>query len=327
MRSILGKAAVTVGAAAAVIGLAAGNAVADPSFTPVLPGDIAIVGSDTTQDVTQALGDQYNAEHPRTADWIANWHATGSTSIAPKDGAPSITRPNGSSAGINALINDGTAHNIDAARSSRYRGSNPVEANYSFLQFARDGLTYATATTTNVPPTVTTADLNDIYRRSTPNCVPLLKPYVPQTGSGTRQFFLASIGLTENTLGNCAAVSQEHDPTVVRDDPNAIAPYSVARGWGVDGIVLNDIDDSVLPPGKLPNTMAEDTPPNASATPVRVYDRGLFHVVRNADVSDPKFDSVFGPDGWFCDDSNAQAIITAQHFRLADELSCGTDTP
>ncbi|SMD15050.1 type 2 periplasmic-binding domain-containing protein [Kibdelosporangium aridum] len=326
MRSILSKAAVTLGAAVAVVSLAAGNAVADPGSTP-LRGDIVGVGSDTTQDLTQALGDLYNSEHQRPADWVASWHATGSSPITPKDGAPSITRPNGSSAGINALIADGDAHNLDFARSSRYRGSNPVEANYSFLQFARDGLTYATATTTNVPSTTTTADLHDIYSRSTPNCVPLLKPYVPQLGSGTRQFFLASIGLTENTLGNCAAVSQEHDASVVVGDPNAIAPFSVARGWGVTGLKLNDIDDSVLPPGKTPNTMAEDTPPNGALSPIRVYDRGLYHVIRNSDVSNPKFDNVFGPGGWICTDADAQAVIAAQHFRAADSLDCGTDTP
>jgi ABC-type phosphate transport system substrate-binding protein len=61
MQSLLRKAALTLGAAAAVIGLAAGNAVADPTignpaFTP-LSTDIVGVGSDTTEYLVQALAD------------------------------------------------------------------------------------------------------------------------------------------------------------------------------------------------------------------------------------------------------------------------------
>ncbi|TCO58441.1 hypothetical protein [Actinocrispum wychmicini] len=326
MRSILGKAAVTLGAAAAVLGLAAGNAVADPGATP-LTGDIVGVGSDTTEFVLNGLAAQYNSEHARPADWLASWDATGSGSITTKAGAPApITRPNGSSAGINALIADGTAHNIDFARSSRFVGSNPAEANYRFLQFARDGLTYATATTSNVPTTRTTLQLNDIYSRSTPNCVPLVKPYIPQSGSGTRSFFLASIGLSEATLGNCAQVSQEHDPAVILNDPNAIAPFSVARGWGVTGLKLNKIDDSVRPAGLPANVTATDTPPNGAVSPITVYDRGLYNVVRNDDATQAKYSNVFGPSGWICTDSDAKAVITGQHFRLASALSCGRHT-
>ncbi|ALG06530.1 hypothetical protein [Kibdelosporangium phytohabitans] len=322
MRSILGKAAVTLGAAAAVIGLAAGNAVADPGFAP-LTGDIVGVGSDTSQDVLDGLAAQYNSENGRPADWLASWKATGSATITPKSGAAAITRPNGSSAGITALIADGNAHTIDFARSSRWVGSNPAEANYRFLQFARDGLTFATAATSNVPATRTTAQLNDIYKRSTPNCVPLVKPYIPQAGSGTRQFFLASIGLTESTLGNCATTSQEHDASVVVGNPNAIAPFSVARGWGVTGLRLGNVDDSQRPAGLPANLIAQDTPPNGSVATVNVYDRGLYNVVRNSDATLPKYDNVFGPNGWICNDEDAQAIITGQHFRLADPFDCG----
>lgn len=324
MRSILGKAAVTIGAAAAVVSLAAGNAVADPGFTP-LRGDIVGVGSDTSQVLLQELADQYNSVNARPADWVASWHATGASPLVPKDGAtPITTRPNGSSAGISALIADGDTHDLDFARSSRWVGSNPAEANYSFLQFARDGLTFATATTSNVPATRTTLQLNDIYKRSTPNCVPLVKPYIPQAGSGTRQFFLASIGLTEATLGNCAAVSQEHDATVIQNDPNAIAPFSIARGWGTAGLRLGDIDDSSRPVGLPENLIATDTPPNGSVASVRVYDRGLYNVVRNSDVNVAKFANVFGPDGFICTDTAAQDIITAQHFRLAEPENCGS---
>ncbi|CAM4003437.1 substrate-binding domain-containing protein [Kibdelosporangium persicum] len=322
MRSILGKAAVTLGAAAAVLSLAAGNAVADPGFTP-LTGDIVGVGSDTSQDLLDGLASQYNSETARPGDWLASWRATGSATITPKTGAAEITRPNGSSAGINALIADGDAHTIDFARSSRWVGSNPAEANYSFLQFARDGLTFATATNSNVPATRTTAQLHDIYSRSTPNCVPLVKPYIPQPGSGTRQFFLASIGLTEGTLGNCAAVSQEHDASVVVNDANAIAPFSIARGWGVQGLRLGDVDDSSRPAGLPANLIAQDTPPNGALATINVYDRGIYNVVRNSDVNLPKYDNVFGPNGWICTDPDAQAIITGQHFRLADSLECG----
>ncbi|MBP2320931.1 hypothetical protein JOF56_001316 [Kibdelosporangium banguiense] len=324
MRSILGKAAVTIGAAAAVVGLAAGNAVADPGSTP-LRGDIVGVGSDTTQGLVQALADGYNAAHARPENWVASWDAFGEglpTTIAVKENSnpATFTRPNGSSAGITALINDGDEHDIDFARSSRWVGTNPAEANYRFLQFARDGLTYATATTSNVPATKTTLELNDIYSRNIGNCVPLVKPYIPQNGSGTRTFFLASIGLS--APGTCVTVSQEHDPSVVVGDPNAIAPFSVARGWGVAGLKLNDINDASRPVGLPANLVANDTPPNGSLASIRVYDRGVYNVVRNADADLPKYANVFGPDGFIC--TEGADIITAQHFRLAEPENCGS---
>jgi hypothetical protein len=128
-------------------------------------------------------------------------------------------------------------------------------------------------------------------------------------------------------VGNCATVAQEHDPSVIVNDPNALAPYRVSRGWGVAGLLLGDIDDSQRPVGLPPNTMATDTPPNGSLPTIRVYDLGTYNVLRASDVSLPKYDQVFGPTGWICTSPDAQSIIRSFHFRPASAASCGQDTP
>jgi hypothetical protein len=100
--------------AAAIAGglvLAGAAAAAVPAYADPAPGlvpaagDIVGVGSDTTQDLVGALANAYNNAQGAGAPKAYSWDATpkGST-IVPKSGAPSITRPDGSAAGIKVTM-------------------------------------------------------------------------------------------------------------------------------------------------------------------------------------------------------------------------------
>src|ERR1700742_2833741 len=108
-------AGIAVAAAVAVVASAAPALPAPPA--KVVPGtvDIVSVGSDTDQNVFNALSGAWDKtitpkEHSAAHPYIYSWNATvpGSTStakvtIVPKKGCAAITRPNGSGAGLTAL--------------------------------------------------------------------------------------------------------------------------------------------------------------------------------------------------------------------------------
>ncbi|MGL5825218.1 MAG: substrate-binding domain-containing protein [Nocardioides sp.] len=234
---------------------------ADPLTQPA-KNNIVGVGSATTQYVV----DKYtkNFPGPGTAanpKW-ASWNAVGSANITPAATCASIPRPNGSSAGLTVLASLGsgtsTAGCVDFARSSR--GPKTTGNNFAFFAFARDGLTWASwgATGAPLPASLSTAQLKNIYQSSTGvaggPCIAtnwnqvggqnaVIKPAIPQSGSGSRDFFLAAIGVT--ALCNVPTY-QESDGVSLASAvggqlTNAIAPYSIAdyiaqRNTGTTGV-------------------------------------------------------------------------------------------
>jgi hypothetical protein len=231
-----------VGAAALTTALVS-PAHADPAATPAL-ANIVGVGSATTQ----YLVDKYTKSFPST--WNS-WNAVpaGST-ITPSVGCAAITRPNGSSAGLTALATygSGTSTNgcIDFARSSRGPKTTTAKT-YAFFAFGRDGVTWASwgATGAPVPASLTTAQLKGIYQASngvaggpctTTNWNQVgganaaIKKAIPQIGSGTRDFFLATLGVTALCAG--VATFNENDGVSLATAlggkvTNGIAPYSI----------------------------------------------------------------------------------------------------
>jgi ABC-type phosphate transport system substrate-binding protein len=252
---------ITVGAAvAAATAIAAGPALASPAGARAMPkdppgttvpreSDLAGVGSDTIEFLFDQFSHDYNATHSATHRRLYSWDATNpgtgavGDSIVVKANCTAIARPDGSSAGIAALdANAQTADKkhfcIDYARASRGRAStDPAFApgGIAFVALATDGVTFATQATTHAPNNLTTAQLASIY-----NCVVTnwdqvggknapIHPFLPQTGSGTRAFFLGAIGVS--TPGSCVnSTVQENegvDPQL--NDPNAVVPYSIAK--------------------------------------------------------------------------------------------------
>lgn len=254
MRIVKRLAAVAAVAGVAVL-TAVGPALADPlntSLQPVTPKetDVVGVGSDTIEYPLDQLMIDYQKAHPTAASFMYSWNATNPStgnpgdSIVTKAGCTAIARPDGSSAGITALTQnqktaDGKHFCIDFARSSRARQSTDPPAaagGVLFVALAGDAVTYATQSTTNAPSNLTAAQLNAIYTCTATKwnqvggtSTGTIKPFLPQTGSGTRAFFLSAIGVT--TPGSCVNSSvQENEWTnTLLHSVNAIAPFSVAK--------------------------------------------------------------------------------------------------
>ena len=257
---LLHKILAGVAATAATAVLAAGPALADPpSGTTPKATDIVGVGSDTIQYLLDQLSVNYNAGKAKTAPHLYSFDATGTANIQSKSGSANckMTRPDGSSAGIAALeanAMDGSHFCVDFARSSRSRAStDPACAanGVCFIYLAGDAVTWSARSTaaggTDAPASLTLTQLKNIYLCKTTNWSQVggknakIKPYLPQSASGTRAFFLTALGggTTPITPGACVsdgATSQFPDGTIqenegqdaVLNSAQAIFPYSVA---------------------------------------------------------------------------------------------------
>jgi ABC-type phosphate transport system substrate-binding protein len=222
---VVSKITVVAAAAATVLGVGLGPALADPNFTPAAT-DVVGVGSDTTQLVMDQIAKDYDATHtPKLASWDAVNPSTGGTGdpIATKAGCATIPRPNGSSAGIAAVdpakeVNPtgstGDRYCIDYARSSRGKATvAPFDPNWLlWVGYGKDAVSWTTPNSgTGKPATLTIAQLKSIYSANTGACLTwnqvggtstaAILPVLPQTSSGTRKFFLTAIGVT--TVGTC----------------------------------------------------------------------------------------------------------------------------
>jgi ABC-type phosphate transport system substrate-binding protein len=295
MRSRLAKLAIATATVAAAAAVFAGTAQADPpaSYTPGIT-DIAGVGSDTTEFVGNFLTwgadvptmnpptSGFNSVHPPAHASVDSWNATGTTPIGTKPGCL-IARPNGSSAGITALINTPFSTVspfppcIDFARFSGPHGTvfdrngNPLQ----FLPFATDRLQYATshptpafptAPVTNAPQNLTAAQLKTIYTTTGirwtavgGTSIDVIKKLIPQAGSETRSIFESSLGITDAQLAADVVSTQANDPAPIRASADAIAPFSDALFIHLDSNAGIQLD------GNPPN------PPTGFSTTYTVY--------------------------------------------------------
>lgn len=296
----------------------AGPASAEPTSTPAVT-DIVGVGSDTSQYALNYLADGatvdgvsvpgYN-DGGRTSEFLRSFDALAaagepplSATIVPKEGAPAITRPNGSTAGKNQLYGADNNPNINYARSSAGLSAGEVSANLWAVPFAVDGLRIAkSSSSSNAPASLTGAQILAIYKGEATTWdqvggtgTAAIVPYIPQPGSGTRAFFLSELkalnGGASPTLGGNVQESQEHDASVLASNPNAIAPFSTGRAKSASGITL------------LPGTAGGGWGAQ----------RALYNVVRQADMTAPWFGQIFGPSGFICSDS-ARPLVEAAGF-------------
>lgn len=316
-KTTLKTAAVAFAAAVLATTMGATAAHADPSFTPDAD-DLVGTGSDTTQFVTNNLAEAYNAVVSPSRR-LASFDATGSATITPRAGAAAITRPNGSSAGIAALAANAT---LDFARSSSGPASYDAQYDgYTFYALATDAVSVAVAQSnndgtpdSNAPDSLvfTSSILANIYRCAVDQWSDLvpgassatIAPLLPQSGSGTRRFFLEQIGVTEAQVGACVTEVQEHDAAPINSNANALAPFSEAR-YNAEVASVNG--SKII---ELKNTGG-----NFRAT------RTVYNVVRTAQTA--TFDAIFGADGFACGDTGA-AVIEANGFEVS--ASCGAKT-
>lgn len=245
-------------AATAVVALAFGAAApayADPSSFKNLVG----VGSDTTENLVNGLG--------TVVTNIGSYDATGTATIQTRSGGAFFVRPKGSGNGQKALsasINQSGTRTwpatsgvditgqVDFARSSSGPSSALVGTDLTFIPFAKDTVTFAVSAASDFPRDIATGSsaqdalspapftLRNIYRGTVTSYTDgdfstvTIRPLLPQTGSGTRSFWIGALGMTETTitaggvatdLGNTV---EEHDGTFVTL-PGDLVPYSVAQ--------------------------------------------------------------------------------------------------
>lgn len=335
IKSVLGLSAV---ATAALTALSMGSAYAD--YAPAA-GDVIGVGSDTVQNMGNFLADGdniggigYNAAGNKfkmvsfDATPDANDRAgylNGSTSAALKPLTPTIVlrsglqpvqRPNGSGAGIGALLAD-TTHKIDFVRMSRLPsvaeqntaiGTSGV-GSLRVIKIATDYLQIATAATTNSPAALTASQLVDIYLCKTTadqwsevggTSTNKIIPIVPQSGSGTRSTFLADLqaanGGTAVTPGSCVVTAEENDPSAITGaiavgettprPADAIAPFSAGRKALYDSTQY--FNDPTKTFAQTPVTLSSGIALLGGATPTSATynnNRNLYIVFRDSDVN------------------------------------------
>jgi hypothetical protein len=273
---------VGLGTAGALV-LAAG-----PAFADLAPGanDEVGVGSDTVQNIANFVADGdptgdpgYNSagNNNRLFTFDATPDANdrtgylnGSTSAALKPlnptivlraGTSPIQRPNGSGAGISALLADTTQpYKINFVRSSRPPKASEqhtavtdgfgstisgVDHGLRVVQLSTDPLSVAETPTTHAP-VLSAQELVGIYQCTTTtwNALPgnsggstaTIIPLIPQAGSGTRSTFLSDLqaanGGTAVTLGGCVQTVEENDPASITGSTSpddTIAPFSGGR--------------------------------------------------------------------------------------------------
>ncbi|MCH5672481.1 Ig-like domain repeat protein [Streptomyces gilvus] len=238
--------------AAAVV--AGGLALASPAYADPTPAgtfrQLVGVGSDTTQDVLNALagdtvaGQSYAATAVKSAGGagLASYDAiepgTGSTTsdITTRSGGPSFLRPNGSGKGRLALSESLTGDKfpdstgvaikgqVDFARSSS--GPSFSGSALTYIPMARDAI--GVAVRGSGLDTLTVAQLHDIYvgTLTTVNGQ-TVHPKIPQSGSGTRKFFLSILGLQDSDLAPSVQAVQENQGNSALTEDGALVPFSV----------------------------------------------------------------------------------------------------
>lgn len=341
----------------AVLAVIPGPAAADPPFVPDST-DLVGVGSDTTQDVLNALAAGYNRRSPAPANRLASFDASGSPTIVPQAGCGAINRPNGSSAGIAALRAD-TAGCIEFARSSR--GPSATDGGLRFIPFAADAVSWVKTAASNAPAALSQAELRAIYTctattwnqvggTSTARIIPIL----PNTASGTRSFFLSAISATTTpvTPGSCVvngvrpsggATIQENDARELSlalpsggSATNALVPYSVAK-YVFQGkpnpnnvergtSVIGNIDPILSTDNADPVTGADTATGNTerlNTAFVSKFRRTVFNVVELVGGAVPtKFAPVFRRSGYICSTAG-DTIVRNQGFGVLAQTSCG----
>jgi hypothetical protein len=272
---------------------------ASPAFADYAPRplDVVGVGSDTVQNINDFVADGdpfgdgagYNGAGnkykmisfdatPDANDRAGYLNPSTNSALNPlsptivlRQGTSPVQRPNGSGAGIAALIAD-TAHKINYVRASRalkateessYVGANPGDA-LDTVEISTDPLEIAysivgtnplggTNPASNSPAAgLTVAQLTAIYTcsstartwnqvggTSTNNIVPL----VPQAGSGTRSTFLADIGVA--TPGACVQTVEENDPSSIATASQPSAAVCTCTTTPANGTL--DPADAIVP--------------------------------------------------------------------------------
>lgn len=348
-RKTLGILAATAILGATALAATTGTASADPTTSP---RPIVGVGSDTTDPVMNGLseaividGNKPLASYDAVGDaFNSRGTASNCNYLDNRPGAttdPALRRPNGSSAGRNALIAARTSGNarfgcLDYSRSSSLNlGASSVQLTY--VPFALDGLTYAVRRDSIIPKDLTQAQLTAIYNcESSGTNQPADQRYVPlipQAGSGTRQSWLAFVGLTEAAVASSPCVKdtfadpgtgtktsvQEHDGRGLVTK-TSIVPFAASQ-WSAQsvGAITDRRFEAVL--GGIGGVPAIAVNPGAPGTR-QVYNVVPTNRIGGTGEGDALLNQIFiGSTSEICKQTS-----TIGRFGLALVANCGATT-
>ncbi|TCJ28608.1 Ig-like domain repeat protein [Nocardioides jejuensis] len=327
----------TVAASATVLTIAS-PAMADYTAAPndsvqgqAATGDVLGFGSDTTEISVFKVADAWNKQAVAPAFKIATYQAGAQPTSGPANtitlpNGTVINRPNGSGQGKAVLFGASNQAEADFARSSGSLSTgagSEQAAGLLQIPFAVDTLGMGVSSTaTNAPASLTIDQIYKIYSGQVTDWSQVggkagtIKASALQGGSGTGKFFKDALTAYAQGRGTTFSYGpaidttwQEHSDTNVKDDPNAIAPFSIGRAGLLGGTVHIESGWSKK--------------------------RAVYNVVRGSQSTDAGLkwgadsnvlESLFGTDGFFCDPANAAAIAAGglqQMLKPADGGACG----
>jgi hypothetical protein len=314
----------------------AGLAVADPQGAPTYR-DLAGVGSDTTQDVVNALANDVTIGGTKV---LGSYDAVGSTNIQTKATGCTIARPNGSGSGRTALLtslqaNAGAGDGcLQFARSSSL-DTTASTPSLTYVPFATEAITYVVTSSSVVSRTLNLTDLQKIYTcdpgyvGTAPNWD--VTPMLPQAGSGTRKYWEGQMGITDAAVNSgtypCiingaknGQTYEEHTGTLV--DDKSLAPFSLAQYNAQSTLVISDKRGRTVPgsigTGAAGGALTGLTYPN-QFNPGFNLKRDLYNVIPTTQIGTAPYSTVFvGGTSLICADSS-----TIQKFGLLVASNCG----
>jgi hypothetical protein len=310
---------------------------------------------------------------------------TAASCISTKPGGPLFDRPNGSGNGVLALRASfgkapspntsgfqATANSctgavvnipgqVDFARSSS-KPSATATTDFTWIPFARDAVSYAVAfkgTIDSSVYTLSTGQLTSLYTNGTiTSGGTTVRACLPQSGSGTRKFWVGAVGVSDGTASaaansaasGCGDTIEEHHgdafntkaQSILGNNEAAVFPFSVAQWIGqanhtmndvsgaarTAGVDLGDIDNVSAGPhpytGTAPNLVADQAFYfHSSGGTIGTFGRDVYNVLRTSKLSGPTGDA--GLISLFSGSSSAvcaaTSTITALGFVNLDGVS------
>lgn len=331
----------------------AGPASADPSEFRM----IAMPGSDTTQDVLNGLGtaivdtNDVDGDGDTAEKVIGSYDARGTSTVTTKDASArpnctGIARPNGSTAGRNALRDALVPGNQiqgcwDASRSSSRPSSPVVNGTATYIPFGVDAVTFSINENSDLPTNMRVAQLQGIYTCVIEDIVGTpVQPLLIQSGSGTRQYWNTVMGINDTEInagdypclippthpagnGTGLAEVQEHDGRELTRTParlDLIMPMSIAQfiaqGNNLPG-VQDRRGDALL--GSV-NGVAPTA--NGLLNTAFPFTRDVYNIVPTAKLADPVLSGTFvGTGSYVC---GQNSVINNYGFGTA--ANCGSTT-
>ncbi|MEV6927931.1 substrate-binding domain-containing protein [Dactylosporangium sp. NPDC051485] len=313
--------------------------------------DVVGVGSDTIQYAANFLADGdylgnpgYNSSGGRVINVDATGDASGKltngATVVLRAGTVPVTRPNGTGGGVSFLNNSdkGATHKVQYVRMSRPPSKGEDDAAVAngwgglhCYQMALDGLKIAVSnlTASNAGTNgISKADLVQIYSAtgsirtwgqvtgwngpSAASSTPIV-PVLPPSTSGTEQFFIQQLGLSEAQVRADVTRAEEHDPAAVQSNANAIAPFSTARQIMIHNGYFNG--------GTAPSTDPVKLVGGFSVT------RPVYIVVRQSEINTKWNKDLFAPNGFLSQSFLAQPLIedaAGFTYQYADAGLCHT---